>query len=400
MYILSSEFHDWLTALRRRFHRIPELYFREKKTAAAICRVLDELQVPYDSGVAGTGVLARLKAGRPGPVVAFRADMDALPIQEAGEGDYRSQHEGVMHACGHDAHMTIALGIMRRLQEEHWLRSGRGEIIFFFQPAEEEGAGAKAMLDTGRFDSEPVAAIFAGHLTPELPVGHVELISGTAHAATNTLKIRIKGKGGHGATPHLCIDPIVAAAHLVIQLQVFVSRNLSPFESAVLTIGEFQAGTASNIIPEEVRLNGTLRTLSAQVRRDAIDRIEAMLRGLELAFGVEVEFRNLEGYPVQINDADLVGFMASLATQQLGAEAVHLSNPHMGAEDFAYFCQKWPGVMVGLGCHNPDLGFQHALHSPHFDVDERVLDVGVRLFSDALVRYMQEVDDRRRKPEH
>jgi amidohydrolase len=396
---LSSEFHDWLAALRRRFHRIPEPYFQEQKTAAAICEVLDELQVPYDSGVAGTGVAARLKADRPGPVLAFRADMDALPIQEAGDRGYQSQHDGFMHACGHDGHMTIALGIMRRLQQQQWPRTGRGEVIFFFQPAEEEGAGAKAMLDTGRFDSDPVAAIFAGHLTPELPVGHVELISGTAHAATNTLKIRIKGKGGHGATPHLCIDPIVAAAHLIIQLQVFVSRNLSPFESAVLTIGEFHAGTASNIIPEEVRLNGTLRTLSPQVRREAIDRVEAMLRGLELAFGVEVEFRNLEGYPVQINDADLVEFVASLATQQLGAKAVHLSNPHMGAEDFGYFCRKWPGVMVGLGCHNPDLGFQHALHSPHFDMDERVLDVGVRFFSDALVRYMQETEGRVPKSE-
>jgi amidohydrolase len=213
------------------------------------------------------------------------------------------------------------------------------------------------------------------------------------------LKIRIKGKGGHGATPHLCIDPIVAAAHLIIQLQVFVSRNLSPFESAVLTIGEFHAGTASNIIPEEVRLNGTLRTLSPQVRREAIDRVEAMLRGLELAFGVEVEFRNLEGYPVQINDADLVEFVASLATQQLGAKAVHLSHPHLGAEDFGYFCRKWPGVMVGLGCHNPDLRFQHALHSPHFDMDERVLDVKVRFFSDALVRYMQETKGRVPKSE-
>jgi amidohydrolase len=382
-------FHDWLVDLRRELHRIPELGYQEEKTAAKICRVLDELGVPYQTGVGQTGVVAKISAQKPGPVVAFRADMDALPLEESNDVRYKSTHPGLMHACGHDGHVTVALGIIRQLQENDWPRNGSGEIIFFFQPAEEGGAGAKAMLDTGLFDTEPVTAIFAGHMNPELPTGQVELIYGTAHAATNILKIRIKGKGGHGAAPHLCIDPIVAAAYLVTQLQFFASRNLPPLDSAVLTIGEFHAGTKENIIPEEARLLGTLRTLSPEVRKLAVRRVEEMTRGLDLAFGVTTVFENIEGYPSQSNDDQLVDFLKACTEKILGAAGAHVGKPRMGAEDFSYFCQKWPGAMVGLGCHDPAKGFQFPLHSTHFDMDERVLDVGVRLFEHALVGFLE-----------
>lgn len=382
-------FHDWLVDIRRELHQIPELCYTERKTAAKICQILDQLNIPYQSQVGKTGVVARLASQNNGPLVAYRADMDALPLEESNDVPYKSKHPGLMHACGHDGHVAVALGIIRQLQEQNWPAKGRGEILFFFQPAEEGGAGAKAMLDTGMFDSEPVSAIFAAHMNPELPLGQVELIYGTAHAAADTLKIRITGRGGHGASPHLCIDPIVAGAHLVTQLQVFASRNLAPLDSAVLSICEFHAGTAENIIPEEAHLVGTLRTLTPEVKSLAVRRIGEMVRSLESAFGVTAAFECIDGYPEHVNDSQLVDFMKSCTQEILGVDGVHIGRPRMGAEDYSYFCHKWPGVMLGLGCHDPAKGFQYPLHSPHFIMDERVLDAGVRLFSHALVRYLE-----------
>jgi amidohydrolase len=382
-------FHEWLVNLRRELHQIPELAYKEEKTAAKIRQVLDQFGIEYQTRVGGTGIVARITSGKKGPVVAFRADMDALPLEEANDVPYQSRHPGMMHACGHDGHVAIALGIIRWLQEQRWPQTGCGEILIFFQPAEEGGAGAKAMLATGLFDSEPVGAIFAGHMNPELPVGKLELIDGIAHAATDTLRIQIKGKGGHGATPHLCIDPIVAGAHLISQLQAVTSRYLPALDSAVLTIGQFHAGTAENIIPEEANLFGTLRTLRPEVRTIALRRIREMVQGLERTFGVTTAFSKIEGYPAQVNNSELVNFVKSCIEDILGAEAVTIGRPRMGAEDFSYFCQKWPGVMVGLGCHDPARGFQYPLHSPHFDLDERALDVAVWLFGHLLARHLE-----------
>ncbi len=386
---LPQAFYDWLVELRRWFHRFPEPAYQEEKTAARICLELEALGVPFQAGVGTTGVVAKLSAERSGRVVALRADMDALPLEEANAVAYKSTHPGFMHACGHDGHMTIALGVIRWLLETGWRQTGRGEILFIFQPAEEGGAGAKAMLDSGILDSEPVEAIFAGHLHPELPAGDIGIAPDISNAAADTIKIRITGSGGHGAHPHQCKDPIVAGAHLVTQLQTLVSRELPPLESAVITIGRFEAGTASNIIPEVAFLEGTLRTLNSDIRNKMHLRIEALLKGLDLSFNVSSQLAIVAGYPVLVNDPRLVKLAHEVAEDVLGHGHSHSRQPRMGAEDFAYFCEKWGGVMIGLGCHDPRKGMQWGLHSPNFDFDETVLAVGTRLFGAILTRYLE-----------
>ena len=386
---LADDFLKWLVELRRFFHKSPEPAYKEVKTAAKICEVLDALNVPFQSGVGQTGVVARLRAQHAGQMIAFRADMDALPLEEKNDVPYKSRNSGFMHACGHDGHMTIALGVIRWLIENRWPQNGSGEIIFIFQPAEEGGAGAKAMLDTGIFDNEPIRAAFAGHMHPELPAGHIRLAPEVSNAAADSFFIRLKGKGGHGAHPHHCKDPIVAGAHLVTQVQSLISRELPPLESAVITIGRFQAGTATNIIPEEAVLEGTLRTLKPDIRKEMIKRLEDMVGGMAGSFGIKGTLTVTEGYPVLVNNPELVKHVVACAEKILGVGNVHGGPPRMGAEDFAYFCQKWGGVMVGLGCHDPGKGFRHSLHSPYFDLDETVLEVGTLLFGDVLTKYLE-----------
>lgn len=382
--VLKTPYHDWLVELRRFFHQIPELAYKEEKTAAKIMEVLEDLGVPFQSGIAGTGIVACLSASRSGPTVAMRADMDALPLEEQTDVPFRSRNRGVMHACGHDAHVTIMLGVARSMVETGWVGRGVGKVLFVFQPAEEGGAGAQTMIQGGIFARDRPEAIFAGHVDPELPVGHIALAEDVSNAASNNIDIRLKGRGGHGAQPHLCIDPIVAGADLVLQLQTLISRSVPPIESAVLTIGRFHAGTARNIIPQEAVLNGTLRTLSEEVRRRLIERIHQVVKGVELSQGVKAEISVREGYPLLVNDRSLVNLVKNEGAALLGEGAVHRGSPRMGSEDFAFFLQECPGVIVRLGCHDPAEGFTHGLHSPFFRLDERVLDVGVRLFGRLL----------------
>jgi amidohydrolase len=245
------------------------------------------------------------------------------------------------------------------------------------------------MLKTGIFDAEPIRAAFAGHMYPELPMGHVVLAPEVSNASADNLFIRLKGRGGHGAHPHHCKDPIVAGAHLITQLQSIISRELPPLESAVISIGRFQAGTASNIIPEEAVLEGTLRTLKPDIRKEIIKSLEDMVEGVARSFDISATLNVIEGYPVLVNDSVLVEHIMTCAKEVLAADNIHSGLPRMGAEDFAYFCQKWGGVMVGIGCHDPSKGFQHGLHSPYFDLDERVLDVGTRFFGYVLTQYLK-----------
>lgn len=381
---LITSRHDWLVSLRRHFHRYPELAYHEHRTVAKIFEVLESFQIPHTKGIGRTGIVARLKAANPGPTVAFRCDMDALPIEEAVGAPYRSEHPGVMHACGHDAHMTIALGIIRALVESDWRSEGAGELLFIFQPAEEGGAGARAMLESGFFDGMPVRAIFAGHLYPQLATATIGIAHGVCNASSDSFSIRITGKGGHGAYPHLCKDPIVLGAQLLTSIQSLISRETAPMDSAVITVGRFQAGSATNIIPEQALLEGTLRALDPATRNRLIDRLKALATSTAEAAEMQAAVEIAEGYPVLANNLELSDFAERIGQQLLGEAAVHRQLPRMGSEDFSFFANRWPGVLIGLGCRTPESETQSNLHSPHFEMDERVLDIGVQLFAKLL----------------
>lgn len=381
-----TPFHEWLVKLRRHFHQYPELGYEERNTAAKIAKTLDTLGVTYRTGIGRTGIVASIIAQRPGPTVALRADMDALPLEESNAVPYRSKNPGVMHACGHDGHMAILLGTIRWLVENKWSETGRGKALFLFQPAEESGAGAKAMLNTGVLDPEDISAILALHMHPELSVGEVGMVEGVSNASSAVVRIRLIGRGGHGAHPHLCVDPIVAGAYLVTELQSIVSRNVSPLESAVLTIGRFQSGTAPNIIPQEALLEGTLRTLSQQAQQLIGTRLKDIISGVETVHGVKAEVSISPGYPLLLNDSKMVQICLDEATNFLGGDRVKLEDARMGAEDFAYFLERYPGLLIRLGCHDPQMGYRYGLHSPRFDFDERALDVGVLLFARLIER--------------
>jgi amidohydrolase len=310
--------------------------------------------------------------------------MDALPVQEENDVPYRSKQDGMMHACGHDGHVTIALGTVRNLVESGWVKEGAGKVLFIFQPAEEGGGGARAMLQAGALEGEKVEAIFAGHLHPELIIGRVGMSRGVSNASSDALNIRITGKGGHGAQPQLCLDPVVAGAALVMQLQSIVSRSIAPLESAVITVGKFQAGTARNVIPERAVLEGTLRTLTHRSRETALRRIREVAAGVECAYGLTVELDVVPGYPLVVNDPGVVDYVMERAGMLFGEGNTLEERPRMGAEDFAFFLEKIPGVLIRVGCREPGTHFTSGLHSPHFNFDERTLDLAVTLFTDLL----------------
>ncbi|MFZ2446706.1 MAG: M20 family metallopeptidase [Syntrophobacteraceae bacterium] len=386
----SLPFHDWLVGLRRYFHQYPELAYREEKTAEKIARVLGELGIGCKTGIGGTGILASLAASRAGPTLAIRADMDALPIEEKNDLPYRSKNAGVMHACGHDGHIAIALGTARSLVERKWAENGRGKVLFIFQPAEESGAGARAMLDSGAFDSESVDAVFAGHMHPQIPAGQIGIAPDVSNAASDNFVIKIVGKGGHGAHPHLGIDPIVAGSHLVTQIQTIIGRSVSPLDSAVVTVGKFHSGSARNIIPEEAVLEGTVRTLRPEVRERVLRRLKDLVEGIASGHGVSCDFSVMAGYPLLRNDPKLVDYAMRTGAGVFGAGNMHSEGPRLGAEDFAYFALRWPGVLVRIGCRAPGAEVSRGLHSPWFDFDESALDAGVRLFTALIENYRDE----------
>ncbi|MCB9175721.1 MAG: amidohydrolase [Caldilineae bacterium] len=368
----------WIVALRRRIHRRPELMYQEHETSRLVRDTLDELGIAYRSPIARTGVLATLGRGD-AACIALRADMDALPIQEQSVLDFASEIEGRMHACGHDCHTAMLLGAARLLKARE--AELRGPIKLLFQPAEEGGAGGKRMCDEGALQDPPVARIFGLHVWPLAPSGSLSGRAGPFLAAASSVEITIRGQGGHAAMPHLNRDPVLTASKLVVELQSLVAREMDPLVPAVVSITTMQGGEAFNVIPEQVRLTGTLRALSLDTLQGLQARLRDMAGHVAAANRCEaiVEFPGID-YPPTVNDAECWALARALGAELLGGEdRVIDSPPIMGGEDFAFYTDRIPGCFVGLGTYNPALGATHSVHHPCFRVDETILPLGSAL---------------------
>lgn len=364
---------------RRQIHQHPELAFEEQLTSAFLAKKLTEMGIEHQTGIAKTGIVATIRGSRPGPVLAIRADMDALPIQEENEVSYCSQHSGIMHACGHDGHTAIALGTAYYLSQHR--EDFEGTVKIIFQPAEEGPGGAKPMIEEGVLKNPDVDAIIGLHLWNNLPVGTVGVRTGALMAASDYFECRIFGRGGHGAMPHQTVDSVVVSSQIVNALQTIVARNVNPLDSAVVTVGELQAGTARNVIADRARMSGTVRYFNPCFDGYFPERLETIIRGICQAHGATYELDYWQLYPPVINDAQITDLVRSVALEVVETPAGVVPECHtMGGEDMSFFLKEVPGCYFFLGSANTNLGLHYPHHHPRFDFDETVLTTGVEIF--------------------
>ncbi len=372
---LQPQLVEW----RRGIHQRPELGFREHLTSEFIAHQLQTWQITHQTGVAGTGVVATIVGDRPGPVLAIRADMDALPIQEENQVPYRSQHDGIMHACGHDGHTAIALGTAYYLSQHR--DSFAGTVKLIFQPAEEGPGGAKPMIEAGALQNPDVEAIIGLHLWNYLPLGTVGVRSGPLMAAVELFECKVFGKGGHGAIPQKTIDSIVVSAQIVNALQTIVARNVNPLDAAVVTVGQLQAGTAKNIIADTARMTGTVRYFNPELSPFIGQRLEQIIAGVCQSHGARYELDYQHLYPPVVNDPTMAELVRSVAEQVIETPVGLVPECQtMGGEDMAFFLQQVPGCYFFLGSANPDRELNYSHHHPRFDFDETALGMGVEIF--------------------
>src|SRR3954469_4112084 len=384
-----------VAAIRHRLHQIPEIGYEEFKTAALIRAELDALGVAHVDGVpkAPTATVAWIgDASAAKPCVALRADIDALPILENTALPYASQHPGFMHACGHDGHSATLLGVAAILKS-------MGDdlpvcVKLIWQPAEEGGGGAERLVEEGVLDGTvgpKVEAIFGLHGWPGLPVGIVATRPGPLLAATDNFSATFVGRGCHGAYPHLGLDPIVTASEAVLNLQQFVSREIDPTEPAVVTVGKFHAGTATNVIPDTATIEGTARTLTEPMRKLIARAVERRCAGIAEASDCDLRFDWVEGYPPTVNDAAMAAYVATIARQTLGSERfIPVARPSMGGEDFAYYLQKVPGCFFLVGVVPPGREHYPSLHSDRYDFTDAALGVGMRMFLELALNFQRQ----------
>ncbi|WP_231573123.1 M20 metallopeptidase family protein [Priestia filamentosa] len=364
--------------LREKFHQHPELGFEEYKTSQVIEEYLRNLGLDVEAGIAQTGVIGTLQGGKEGPIVAFRADMDALPIQERTNVPFASQIPNVMHACGHDMHMAMLLAAAKALSEHR--EEIYGTIKFIFQPAEEMKGGGKRIVEAGALETPDVDYAFGFHVWPELPMGTYGFRDGTLMASMDTFEVTLKGKQGHGAAPHQGVDALIGAAHVVTALQSIVSREVNPLDSVVITIGKIEAGAGYNIIPDQAVFKGTVRTINSQTRLEVEKSIERIVKGISASLRMKADVRYERSYPITKNTPHINKYISLLAQGLYGEKSVHwLEHPSMASEDFAFYLEKVPGAFVFLGVKDEELGAEK-LHSEYFLPKHEAMIEGISLF--------------------
>jgi len=376
---------DTITAWRRDIHKHPELSFQEFRTARLVADTLRDMGLEVETGVGKTGVVARIGEGR--PAIGIRADMDALPIQEVNDVPYASQTPGVMHACGHDAHTAILLGVARILNEMK--DRPAGEIRLLFQPSEEDEdsenkSGAVRMIEDGALEN--LDAVIALHVASGMPTGQIRITPGYDHAAVDSFYATIKGEGGHGAYPHQTIDPTFILAQVINAIHGVRARRINPMRPAVISIGSIHAGSANNVIADEVKMNGTIRSYDDETRQQLSEELERAF-GVARALGGDYELKIVRGYPPGYNDPDVAALIREIGSEMLGQEGLSPDEPGMGAEDFSYMCLKAPGAMFSLGAKYDTVKRPH--HSPNFDLDESAFPIGAAILSEAAVRLLK-----------
>ena len=371
---MQPEMQGW----RRDFHQHPELRFEEQRTAARVAELLRSWGLEVRTGIATTGVVGTLRAGSGTRSIGLRADMDALPMEEATRLPYASVHAGRMHACGHDGHTTMLLGAAKYLAET---RNFDGTVHFIFQPGEEGGAGAKVMMDEGLFRDFPCDAVYGLHNDPTLPLGQADIRDDVMMAASDRFYITVKGRGGHASRPHDCLDPIVVGAQIVGALQTIVARRVDPLESAVISVTQFHAGSAENVIPDEAMVRGTVRTFSAATQDLVESAMRRVIEATAAAHDAVAEFTYKRGYPPTVNHAEQARRAARAAETVLGGGRVHRDKPPvMGGEDFAFMLLDRPGAYIKLGQADGAKG-SAGVHTVGYDFNDDLLPVGASFFA-------------------
>jgi amidohydrolase len=376
-----------LIEVRRDLHAHPEIAFQEVRTSGFVAGRLRAMGLEAKTGVGKTGVLATIKGGKPGKTVLLRADMDALPIQEENDVPYRSTTPGAMHAFGHDCHTSILLGVAQKLMQDPG--SFPGAVKLCFQPAEEQGGGADAMIADGALENPKPDAAFGLHVWQDQDLGKIGVTSGPFMAAVDEFTVTISGKGAHAAQPHLGVDPVLCAAQVVTALQAIASRETDPFREVVVSVTQFHAGTAFNIIPPEATLNGTVRVFDPATWEQLPARFERFVRGVAAAFDCRIDLQYVRHNRPTVNDPKMAALARAVAVELVGEENVVDDLRTMGGEDFSAFLARVPGCFIAVGSRNTAKGLVHGHHHPRFDVDERCLRIGAEVLLRTARRFLE-----------